>query len=159
MRCKAKHPECASRIFISDSLVMADAAVRMVRDEKCENICVLGVDFMSENVRAIIDDAGFPEANVYRMSSDAIGCSLAEAAQTETYEKYLREAGEAKNSLHVIYITLDWTRRRARTQKFQPLRARLRTSSTRFYKLLLKFRTPRYFTVQIRTWAATWSNF
>ena len=23
MRCKAKHPECASRIFISDSLVMA----------------------------------------------------------------------------------------------------------------------------------------
>ena len=104
MRCKAKHPECASRIFISDSLVMADAAVRMVRDEKCENICVLGVDFMSENVRAIIDDAGFPEANVYRMSSDAIGCSLAEAAQTETYEKYLREAGEAKNSLHVIYI-------------------------------------------------------
>ena len=104
MRCKAKHPECASRIFISDSLVMADAAVRMVRDEKCENVCVLGVDFMSENVRAIIDDAGFPEANVYRMSSDAIGCSLAEAAQTETYEKYLREAGEAKNSLHVIYI-------------------------------------------------------
>ena len=104
MRCKAKHPECASRIFISDSLVMADAAVRMVRDEKCENVCVLGVDFMSENVRAIIDDAGFPEANVYRMSSDAIGCSLAEAAQTETYEKYLKEAGEAKNSLHVIYI-------------------------------------------------------
>jgi len=104
MRCKAKHPECASRIFISDSLVMADAAVRMVRDEKCENVCVLGVDFMSENVRAIIDDAGFPEANVYRMSPDAIGCSLAEAAQTETYEKYLREAGKAKNSLHVIYI-------------------------------------------------------
>jgi quinolinate synthase len=104
MRCKAKHPECASRIFISDSLVMADAAVRMVRDEKCENVCVLGVDFMSENVQAIIDDAGFPEANVYRMSPDAIGCSLAEAAQTETYEKYLREAGKAKNSLHVIYI-------------------------------------------------------
>ena len=34
MRCKAKHPECASRIFISDSLVMADAAVRMVRRRK-----------------------------------------------------------------------------------------------------------------------------
>ena len=53
---------------------------------------------MSENVRAIIDDAGFPEANVYRMSPDAIGIclSLAEAAQNETYKKYLREAGEAK---------------------------------------------------------------
>ena len=71
-------------VFISDSLVMADAAVKMV-DAGCEAIAVLGVDFMSENVRAILDDAGKTEAKVYRMAADDIGCSLAEAAQSESY--------------------------------------------------------------------------
>ena len=45
-------------IHISDSLVMADSAVNMAKDG-CEFITVLGVDFMSENVRAILDQAGF----------------------------------------------------------------------------------------------------
>jgi len=45
-------------IHISDSLVMADTAVRMAEAE-CQYITVLGVDFMSENVRAILDQAGF----------------------------------------------------------------------------------------------------
>lgn len=45
-------------IHISDSLVMADSAVKMAKDG-CEFITVLGVDFMSENVRAILDQAGF----------------------------------------------------------------------------------------------------
>ncbi|KXZ55348.1 hypothetical protein GPECTOR_3g479 [Gonium pectorale] len=44
-------------IAISDSLVMADTAVRMA-EAGCRYICVLGVDFMSENVRAILDEAG-----------------------------------------------------------------------------------------------------
>jgi len=44
-------------IHISDSLVMADTAVRMA-EAGCEYITVLGVDFMSENVRAILDQAG-----------------------------------------------------------------------------------------------------
>ncbi|KAL5991258.1 hypothetical protein ACLOJK_012165 [Asimina triloba] len=45
-------------IHISDSLVMADRAVKMA-EAGCQYIAVLGVDFMSENVRAILDQAGF----------------------------------------------------------------------------------------------------
>lgn len=45
-------------IYISDSLVMADKAVTMAK-AGCEFVAVLGVDFMSENVRAILDQAGF----------------------------------------------------------------------------------------------------
>ena len=47
-------------IYISDSLVMADTAVKMAK-AGCQFITVLGVDFMSENVRAILDQAGFSE--------------------------------------------------------------------------------------------------
>lgn len=47
-------------IHISDSLVMADSAVKMAK-AGCQYITVLGVDFMSENVRAILDQAGFGE--------------------------------------------------------------------------------------------------
>lgn len=50
-------------IHISDSLVMADSAVSMAK-AGCKYITVLGVDFMSENVRAILDQAGFPEVRV-----------------------------------------------------------------------------------------------
>jgi len=46
MAAKASYPHIA----ISDSLVMADLAVKMV-ESGCETIGVLGVDFMSENVR------------------------------------------------------------------------------------------------------------
>lgn len=47
-------------IHISDSLVMADRAVKMAK-AGCQYITVLGVDFMSENVRAILDQSGFKE--------------------------------------------------------------------------------------------------
>ena len=91
-------------VFISDSLVMADAAVKMVREGGCESIAVLGVDFMSENVRAILDDAGLESAKVYRMAAEDIGCSLAEAAQDKKYYDYLAEADGVENAVHVIYI-------------------------------------------------------
>jgi quinolinate synthase len=42
---------------------------------------------MSENVRAILDEAGHSEVAVYRMSPSAIGCSLAEAAESEQYNR------------------------------------------------------------------------
>jgi len=99
MAAKASYPHIA----ISDSLVMADLAVKMV-EAGCETIGVLGVDFMSENVRAIIDEAGHRDAKVYRMAAEDIGCSLAEAAQSDSYDRYLAEAGKAKNGVHVIYI-------------------------------------------------------
>ncbi|KAI5433757.1 hypothetical protein KIW84_020862 [Lathyrus oleraceus] len=69
----------------------------------CKSITVLGVDFMSENVRAILDQAGFNEVDVYRMSNERIGCSLADAAATSTYMEYL-EPTSRSTSLHVIYI-------------------------------------------------------
>lgn len=140
-------------VHISDSLVMADAAVKMA-EAGCEVVAVLGVDFMSENVRAILDEAGHtgvkvrrgwrirararaewpgdgcgrptrwravsspeagcpcstpkalstplfsrppsPPAQVYRMSSSPIGCSLAEAAESAAYDAYLSEVGRSR---------------------------------------------------------------
>jgi quinolinate synthase len=43
-------------------------------------------------------------AQVFRMSSDAIGCSLAEAAESRGYVDYLEEAARTPRSLHVVYI-------------------------------------------------------
>lgn len=53
-------------IHISDSLVMADRAVAMA-EAGCKAVCVLGVDFMSENVRAILDEAGHRDVQVGRL--------------------------------------------------------------------------------------------
>jgi quinolinate synthase len=99
MAAKAKY----EHIFISDSLVMADAAVKMV-EAGCTSVMVLGVDFMSENVRAILDDAGHGDTKVYRMAAEDIGCSLAEAAQGDAYYEYLKEAEGVPNAVHIIYI-------------------------------------------------------
>jgi len=90
-------------INISDSLVMADRAVAMC-EAGCAAVCVLGVDFMSENVRAILDDAGYAHVPVYRMAAEDIGCTLAEAAEADQYFDYLAEAGQTPNSVHVVYI-------------------------------------------------------
>ncbi|XP_031479478.1 quinolinate synthase, chloroplastic-like isoform X2 [Nymphaea colorata] len=90
-------------IHISDSLVMADSAVKMAKSG-CEFITVLGVDFMSENVRAILDQAGFEKVGVYRMSDERIGCSLADAAADPAYMHFLEEASTLPPSLHVVYI-------------------------------------------------------
>lgn len=90
-------------IHISDSLVMAEHAVKMAA-AGCKHVAVLGVDFMSENVRAILDKYGHQQVRVYRMSSDDIGCSLAEAAQSAEYLEYLKAAANTPKSLHVIYI-------------------------------------------------------
>lgn len=50
-------------IHISDSLVMADRAVKMV-EQGCTTVAVLGVDFMSENVAAILKEAGHSHVQV-----------------------------------------------------------------------------------------------
>lgn len=64
-------------IHISDSLVMADSAVKMA-EGGCTAVAVLGVDFMSENVRAILDEAGYRDVQV-RHSASALqsACKLA----------------------------------------------------------------------------------
>lgn len=90
-------------VQISDSLLMADAAVRMAEaGARC--VVVLGVDFMSENVRAMLDASGFASTPVYRVAAEPIGCSLAESAEAPAYGAYLAKAARTPNSLHVIYI-------------------------------------------------------
>ena len=44
------------------------------------------------------------QISVFRMSNERIGCSLADAAATPSYMKYLEKASRSPPSLHVIYI-------------------------------------------------------
>ena len=90
-------------IHVSDSLAMADRAIAMA-EQGVGTIAVLGVDFMSENVRAMLDASGYEHIPVYRVTTDPIGCSLAESAEAPAYGAYLHHAAETPRSLHVIYI-------------------------------------------------------
>jgi quinolinate synthase len=90
-------------IGVSDSLKMADRGIEMV-EAGCEAIVVLGVDFMSENARAMLDAAGHADVPVYRVAIDEIGCSLAESAEKKAYGAYLTEASQTPHALHVVYI-------------------------------------------------------
>jgi quinolinate synthase len=90
-------------VVIADSLAMGEAAVKMARNG-AQSIACLGVDFMSESVRATLDASGFSEVPVYRLSEREIGCSLAAAAEKLEYEAWLRKAAKTPNSLHVVYI-------------------------------------------------------
>ena len=105
-------------IQVSDSLVMADRAVAMAR-AGMKAIVVLGVDFMAENARAMLDAAGFAQVPVYRLAEEAIGCSLAEAAEAPAYERYLEQAAQTPHSLHVVYINTS-LRTKARAQALVP---------------------------------------
>ena len=90
-------------IGISDSLLMADRAVEQAR-AGCRAIVVLGVDFMSENARAMLDAAGFSAMPVYRVAAEPIGCSLAAAADGPAYQAWLEKAARTDRALHVVYI-------------------------------------------------------
>ncbi len=90
-------------VRISDSLKMADEAIEMA-EAGMRSIVVLGVDFMSENVRAMLDASGHKDVAVYRVTTDPIGCSLAESAKKLEYGAFLTQAAQVPRSLHVIYI-------------------------------------------------------
>jgi quinolinate synthase len=106
-------------IGISDSLVMADRAVSFAQ-AGCRSIIVLGVDFMSENARAMLDKAGLAEVPVYRVAAEPIGCSLAAAADTMTYSAWLTtKAARTPKSLHVVYINTS-LRTKARSHAIVP---------------------------------------
>ncbi|MEM1414981.1 MAG: quinolinate synthase NadA, partial [Myxococcota bacterium] len=90
-------------IGVSDSLLMADRGVKMA-EAGIRTVVVLGVDFMSENARAMLDAAGHGELPVYRVADDPIGCSLAESAEARAYGAYLTEAQRTDHALHVVYI-------------------------------------------------------
>jgi quinolinate synthase len=80
---------------------------------------VLGVDFMSENVRAMLDASGFEDVPVYRVASEPIGCSLAEAADAPQYGAWLTGAAKTPHSLHVVYVNTS-LRTKARAQALVP---------------------------------------
>ncbi len=88
---------------VSDSLAMADKAIAML-EAGAERVVVLGVDFMSENVRAVFDAQGLDHVPVHRVATEPIGCSLAEAAASPAYDGWLDDAAGTPNALHVIYI-------------------------------------------------------
>jgi len=90
-------------IVVADSLVMGDAAVRQA-EAGVSAIAVLGVDFMTESVRAIMDARGFEHIPVYRVAPQEIGCSLASSAEALAYQAWLQTAAKKDNSLHVVYI-------------------------------------------------------
>jgi quinolinate synthase len=94
-----RHPH----VHVTDSLQMADRAVAMC-EAGCKAILCAGVDFMSENVRAVLDHAGFAAVPVYRLAADDIGCSLAESAEARAYGAFLHRAATAPRALHVVYI-------------------------------------------------------
>jgi quinolinate synthase len=90
-------------VWISDSLLMADQAVRMA-ERGAKRVVVLGVDFMSENARAMLDAGGFGHIPVYRVAAEPIGCSLAAAADSLAYSAWLEGARRTPRSVHVVYI-------------------------------------------------------
>ncbi|MEB2343341.1 MAG: quinolinate synthase NadA, partial [Deltaproteobacteria bacterium] len=105
-------------IHIADSLLMASRAVEMAQ-AGARAIVVLGVDFMSENVRAILDGSGFSHVPVYRVDTRAIGCSLAESAEAPAYGAYLTRAARHPRSLHVVYVNTS-LRVKAKAQALLP---------------------------------------
>lgn len=91
-----------NRVGIADSLKMGDLAVEMCKNDGVEAIACLGVDFMAESCAAILEKNGMGHIPVYRATAKAIGCSLAESAERDSYRAWLQSAPE--KSLHVVYI-------------------------------------------------------
>lgn len=99
------HPLLKQRIGIADSLKMGDLAVQMCAgDNGVDAVACLGVDFMAESVSAIMDKNGHAQVPVYRATAKAIGCSLAESAERDSYRAWLESAKHQENVLHVVYI-------------------------------------------------------
>ena len=94
----------SNRIGIADSLKMGDLAVAMCQDDGVTAVACLGVDFMSESVSAIMDRNGFGNVPVYRATPAAIGCSLAESAERDSYRAWLTTAKQNADALHIVYI-------------------------------------------------------
>ena len=113
-------PGMEHRVGIADSLKMGDLAVQMCQKNDGVGVGVgvtgvicLGVDFMAESVQAILQKHGFDQVPVYRATAQAIGCSLAESAEGDSYRAWLQQESQQEsqqgsniniNPLHVIYI-------------------------------------------------------
>mmetsp|Transcript_1684 Transcript_1684/g.2292 ORF Transcript_1684/g.2292 Transcript_1684/m.2292 type:complete len:563 (+) Transcript_1684:140-1828(+) len=102
---KKSSGKLSNRVGIADSLKMGDLAVAMCKGENgAKAIACLGVDFMSESVATILAKNGFGHIPVYRATPDAIGCSLAESAERDSYRAWLESSKKDASALHVVYI-------------------------------------------------------
>ena len=97
-------PELAGRVGIADSLKMGDLAVDMCKNGGVQSVACLGVDFMAESVHAIMSRNGYGHIPLYRATSSAIGCSLAESAERDSYRAWLQSSKIHDQTLHVVYI-------------------------------------------------------
>ena len=94
----------AISVHIADSLQMADRAVKMA--EQGARAIVRARRRLHERKRAR-DARREPASRTCRCTgaaSSAIGCSLAESAETRAYLAYLQHAARTPRSLHVIYM-------------------------------------------------------
>jgi quinolinate synthase len=98
-----QEPSLAHLIGVADSLAMGDMAVRMA-ESGASSIACLGVDFMSESVATILETNGYKHVPVYRAAEAAIGCSLAESAERDSYRAWLQKESAGHEALHVVYI-------------------------------------------------------
>jgi quinolinate synthase len=98
-----QEPSLAHLIGVADSLAMGDMAVRMA-ESGASSIACLGVDFMSESVATILETNGYKHVPVYRAAEAAIGCSLAESAERDSYRAWLQKESAGQEALHVVYI-------------------------------------------------------
>lgn len=100
---KCDDQEYGSYVTIADSLAMGQKAIEQAK-KGIKNIIVLGVDFMTENIKMMLSNE-YPDVNVYKVSENKIGCSLAESAEKLNYCAYLHKSASCQtNCAHVIYI-------------------------------------------------------
>ena len=143
-----------TRTAISDSLVMADLAVKMV-ESGCETIGVLGWISCRKTCARSSTRRATPRPR-YRMAAEDIAL-LAEAAQSASYDAYLADAGKVKNAA-AIYINTGLDTRRRPTRRFPPSRARHQRRRHRL-KAAAQIPTCTCTTARTRTWVATWLSF
>ncbi|PUZ75450.1 hypothetical protein GQ55_1G170400 [Panicum hallii var. hallii] len=109
VRAQGSYAE-AQAMFLSPDESKISELVSALKEEK---IGVVAHFYMDPEVQGILTAAKkqWPHIHisdslvgVYRMSSEQIGCSLADAASSSEYTHFLREASKSHPSLHVIYI-------------------------------------------------------
>lgn len=92
-------------VHISDSLVMADRAVNMV-EQGCTTVAVLGVDFMSENVAAILKEAGHSDVQVScnHVLAGSVQCCACSRLSFVVDRLYHYMHSEPETHSHCLYV-------------------------------------------------------
>eukprot|EP00887_Chlorella_sp_A99_P001402 scaffold8.g1402.t1 len=98
---------CAQAQFLRPDPATVDRLAGLL---EAKRIGVVAHFYMDPEVQGVLSSAAerWPHVKVsdslVMADGAAIGCSLAEAAESPAYEAYVAEAGATPNSLHVVYI-------------------------------------------------------